>query len=170
MSNYRRFRNFVDAWKVRPIHGFEKYLFSNNEISLNNAISPIRSNRKHNVDPARFIYPRDAMGNLLTPLGKRTSHTSIPLYLPKYDFIKIRSPIWTIKNVHHSKENIHRVGPMTYNSVNDKSQLPCKFGWTQIGRKTYNNHSRLILPFYDTRKYKQVGNPYSVCFNFLMSR
>ncbi|CAF3494151.1 unnamed protein product [Rotaria socialis] len=161
MSNNHQFRNFVDAWKVRPIHGFEKYLFSNNEISLNNAISPIRSNRKHYVDPARFIYPRDAMGNLLTPLGKRTSHTSIPLYLPKYDFIKIRSPIWTIKNVHHSKENIHRVGPMTYNSVNDKSQLPCKFGWTQIGRKTYNSHSRLLLPFYDTRKYKQVGNPYS---------
>lgn len=78
--------NSIHSWKIRSIHGFEKYLFSNIHRS-------IKSTPK-NIDPARFIYPRDAMGNLLISLSNR--NISQTLYLPKYDFIKIRSPAWTI--------------------------------------------------------------------------
>ncbi|CAF4019098.1 unnamed protein product [Rotaria sordida] len=155
------FSNLINTWKVRPINGFEKHLFSNIQTSSNNAFISIKSIQKYNIDPARFIYPRDAMGNMLIPLVNRNTPISIPFYLPKYDLIKICSPKWTIKNVHHSKEINYHVGPMTYDSVNDKSQLPCKSGWTQIGRQTYKIHSRLTVPFYDTSKYKQVGNRYS---------
>ncbi|CAF2609902.1 unnamed protein product [Rotaria sp. Silwood2] len=155
------FSNLINTWKVRPMNGFEKYLFSNTQTSLNNAIVSIKSIQKHNIDPSRFIYPRDAMGNMLIPLVNRNTHISIPFYLPKYDLIKIHSPTWTIKNKYHSKEMNHYVGPMTYDSINDKSQLPCKSGWTQIGRQKYKIHSELTVPFYDTRKYKQVGDRYS---------
>lgn len=138
MSNRRQFQrqlkesipiisNPNHAWKVRPIYGFEKQLFPNTQTS----IIPMKTTQKYKrIDPARFIYPRDAMGDMIncnTPIFT-------PFYLPKYDFTKIRSPVWTIKNIHHSKEVIHHIGPMTYDSVNDKSQLPCRSGWTQIGR------------------------------------
>ncbi|CAF1484660.1 unnamed protein product [Rotaria sordida] len=155
------FSNLINTWKVRPINGFEKHLFSNTQTSSNNAIISIKSIQQYNIDSARFIYPRDAMGNMLIPLVNRNTPISIPFYLPKYDLIKIRSPKWTIKNVHHSKEINYHVGPMTYDSINDKSQLSCKSGWTQIGRQTYKIHSELTVPFYDTSKYKQVGNRYS---------
>src|SRR5215813_3405198 len=166
MSINRQFRRqqqkstSIDSWKVRSINGFEKYLFPNTQISTK---SIPKYKLITNIDPSRFIYPRDAMGDMLN----RNTTTFTPFYLPKYDFVKTRSPIWTIKNVHHSKRIIHHVGPMTYDSINDKSQLPCKFDWTQIGRRTLNIHSKLITPFYDTRKYKQVGDPYSVCLIFI---
>jgi hypothetical protein len=155
------FSNLIDVWKVRPIHGFEKYLFPNTQIFLNNSSKLISK-----IDPARYIYPRDAMGNMLIPLFNR--NTPAPFYLPKYDFIKTRSPVWTIKNIHHSKRVIHHVGPMTYNSVNDKSQLSCQSGWTQLGRREFNINLGLTVPFYDTRKYKQVGDPCSV-YSFLFN-
>lgn len=128
------FTDSIRKWKSRPIHGFEKHLFANAKMPLNKTISSIKSTHKHKIDPARFIYPRDAMGNLRTSLYNRKNPISIPFYLPKYDFVKVRSPKWTIKNVHQMKATIHHVGTMTYNSSNDKSQLPCKRGWTQIGR------------------------------------
>ena len=147
--------HLTDAWKIRPINGFEKHLFPDTQISF-------KSIQKHKlmnkIDPARFIYPRDAMGNMV---NRRTS-TFTPLYLPKYDFIKNHSPVWTIKDVHYSKGVIHYVGPMSYDSVNDKSQLPRTSGWTQVGRRAFDAKLGLIVPFYDTRKYKQVGDPCSV--------
>jgi hypothetical protein len=153
------FSNLIDAWKVRPINGFEKHLFPNTQILFNSTAGSFI--QRHNRS-ARFIYPRDAMGNTLTTLLNRNTPTSF--YLPKYEFIKTRSPIWTIKNVHQSKEVIHHVGPMAYDSANDKSQLPCKSGWTQLGRRPFSTNLGLTVPFYDTRKYKQVGDPCSVCF------
>ncbi|CAF1005218.1 unnamed protein product [Adineta steineri] len=154
--------NQISSWKVRPIYGFEKQLFPNLLTSFNDSIIPLKYKRTVKIDPARFIYPRDAMGNMLVPLSNR--NTFIPFYLPKYDSIKTRSPVWTIKNVQHSKAIIRHIGPMTYDSVNDKSQLSCQTGWTQIGRRALNIHSGFTVPFYDTRKYKQVGDSYSVCF------
>jgi len=168
MSNRHQFRitvfsNLNNAWKVRPIYGFEKQLFPNTPIK-----STQKSKRPTNIDPARFIYPRDAMGNMLIPLSNRSTPTLRPFYLPKYDFTKTHSPVWTIKNVHDSKGPIHHVGPMKYDSVNDKSQLPCRSGWTQIGRQAFNMHSGLTVPFYDTRKYKQVGDPCSVWLSLFL--
>jgi hypothetical protein len=149
----------INSWKVRSINGFEKYLFPNTQLS----ISKHRLNTK--IDPARFIYPRDAMGDML---NRKTSAIT-PFYLPKYDFIKTHSPVWTIKNIYHSKQAIHHVGPMIYDSANDKSQLPCKFGWTQTGRRPFHIQLGLTVPFYDTRKYKAVGDSCSVDFNLFFN-
>jgi len=157
----------IDSWKVRSINGFEKYLFPNIQLSTK---SIPKYKLINNIDPSRFIYPRDAMGNMLIPLFNRTTPIFTPFYLPKYDFIKTRSPAWTIKNRHDSKRIIHHIGPMKYDSVNDKSQLPCKSGWTQTGRRAFNIQLGLTVPFYDTRKYKQVGDPCSVCFIFLLHK
>jgi hypothetical protein len=167
MFTHRQFRRqqqrqkstAIDSWKVRSINGFEKYLFPNTQIS---STSIPKYKLMNNIDPARFIYARDAMGDML----HRKSPTFKPFYLPKYDVIQTRSPIWTIKNIHHSKRVVYHVGPMTYDSVNDKSQLPCKSGWTQLGRPTSYIHSGLTVPFYDTRKYKEVGDSCSVSFRF----
>jgi hypothetical protein len=95
--------NLVNTWKVRPINGFEKYLFPNTQTSTSASVKYSR------IDPARFIYPRDAMGNMLD------QKTIIPrqFHLPKYDFVKPRSPAWTIKNIYPSKGVIHSVGSMT---------------------------------------------------------
>ncbi|UJR09368.1 hypothetical protein I4U23_013612 [Adineta vaga] len=148
------YSNKNDSWKVRPIYGFEKYLFPNQ-------ITSIKPKRIVHIDPARFIYPRDAMGNLLHPISNRTHSTFIPFYLPKFDAILPHSPAWTIKNVYDTKPNIDHIGPMTYDSINDKSQLSCKFGWTQIGRHADDIRIGLTVPFYDTRKYNAIGNPCS---------
>ena len=83
----------INSWKIRPINGFEKYLFPYIQLS----IPKHRLNTK--IDPARFIHPRDAMGDMLN----RNIPTITPFYLPKYDFVKIHSPVWTIKNIYHSK-------------------------------------------------------------------
>jgi hypothetical protein len=152
----------INSWKVRSINGFEKYLFPNTQISTQSILKH-RLNTK--IDPARFIYPRDAMGNMLN----RSTSPIIPFYLPKYDFIKTHSPVWTIKNVYHSKRTIGHVSPMTYNSVNDKSQLSCKFGWTQTGRRAFHIQLGLTVPFYDTRKYKEVGDSCSVGLNLFLN-
>ncbi|CAF0985145.1 unnamed protein product [Adineta ricciae] len=120
-------RNQNNSWKVRPIYGFEKYLFPNQKTS-------IKPKRTIHIDPARFIHPRDAMGNLLRSTSETAQRTFTPFYLPKYDAIKPRSPAWTIKNLHNIKTVIDQIGPMAYDSVNDRSQLSCNSGWTQIGR------------------------------------
>ena len=123
------FSTSINTWKVRPVCGFEKHLFPSNEISVK------KYHLNKNIDPSRFIYPRDAMGNMLVSLFNRIS---IPFYLPKYESSKPRSPIWTIRNAHNSKKVNHQIRPMTYNSINDKSQLSCKTGWTQRERYTFN--------------------------------
>jgi hypothetical protein len=151
-----------EPWKVRPIYGFEKFLFPNVD-------TPITLKRIAPVDPARFIYPRDAMGSMLDPSPNRTMPISTVFYLPKDDFSKSRSPAWTISNVHHSNSITHHVGPMAYDSVNDTSQLSCKSGWTQRGRGGQNIRLGLTVPFYDTTQYKAVGDPCSVSSLFCLS-
>ncbi len=55
-----------------------------------------------------------------------------------------------------------------YGSINDKSQLPCKSGWTLTGPQALNIHLGLTVRFYDTGKHRQAGDPCSVCFIFLL--
>jgi hypothetical protein len=142
MSNTRRHHRSLGqitepqgGWKTRPINGFEKYFFSNSPTAQSSAGPFAHRTLFHpKVDPARSIYPRNAMGDLLVPLNCRRARTSPPLYLPQYNLVKPRSPKWTIKGVSRPKEVVHYVGPMFYNSANDRSQLPCRSGWTQVGR------------------------------------
>ena len=91
--------NPYNSWKIRSINGYEKYLFPNTQL--------VPKHRLHTkIDSARFIYPRDAMGDLL--YRKTTNIT--PFYLPNYSLVETRSPIWTIKNVYPSKQIFHQVG------------------------------------------------------------
>lgn len=84
--------NLHNSWKIRSINGFEKYLFPNTQLA------PKRQQRIQ-IDPARFIYPRDAMGDLL----HRKATNITPFYFPNYSLVESRSPIWTIKNVYPSR-------------------------------------------------------------------
>ena len=125
MSNLDQITELRSGWKTRPINGFEKYFFVHMRTIHGAAAIP-------KIDPARSIYPRDAMGNLRAPLGTRRVRirTSPPFYLPQYTLVKPSSPKWTIKPVSRAKEASHYSGAMFYDRVNDKSQLP----WTQVGR------------------------------------
>lgn len=87
----------MNSWKSRSIHGYEKYIFLN----LVNQTKQIK--RFARVDPARFIYPRDAMGDL----RHRKTTDSNSFYLPKYDFVKPNSPKWSIKNKYDAFTRCH---------------------------------------------------------------
>ena len=125
----------LGGWKTRPINGFEKYFFFPSQTSqITIGSFPRQTLYPPKIDPARSIYPRDAMGDLLVPLCSRGARTSPPFYLPQYNLVKPSSPKWTIRTVSRAKEVVHYLGPMFYDSVNDTSQLPCHTGWTQVGR------------------------------------
>lgn len=121
------------GWKTRPINGFEKYFFTHSQ-TTHISTGPFTRQYPPKIDPARSIYPRDAMGDLLVPLHSQRAPNSPPFYLPQYNLVKPSSPKWTIKAASRTKEVVHHLGPMFYDSVNDKSQLPCHSGWTQVGR------------------------------------
>ena len=95
MFSTRQCSSENNSWKIRPINGFEKHLFPNTH-------PPPKRRRNTKIDPARFIYPRDAMGDMLH--RKKTRIT--PFYLPNYSFVQTRLPAWTIKNVYFSKQKI----------------------------------------------------------------
>jgi hypothetical protein len=150
-----------NLWKTRSIHGFEKHLLIDIETSRPTI------NRKHQlmikIDPARSIYPRDAMGNRLVSGSQRMTSTLPPYYLPSYDLVKPRSPTWTIKMRTHLTSEVHPIGPNAGVCLTNQSHRSRQFAWTQIGRRFLDINQGLTVPFYDTRRYKQVGEPCSAC-------